>query len=171
MTYIFTKRLLAGVCMLALANCDDGINANSNSFRNDYTSARGALEKGQYDKANRIYARMLDNAGPLQPRIQLEYAHSLMRSGDYEGALIQGQSLANTQTDTARSAALSVVAVASHELGQVALNGGDTTTGKQHLITARNALNEVLSNDPDLDPLGALKGRRSKIDRLLRTLA
>lgn len=155
---------------LAVGGCEDGSGAGSNSFRNDYTNARAALEKGQYDKANRIYARMLPEAGPLQPRIQLEYAHSLLRSGAYGAAIQQAQSVSQSQSGTARSAALSVLGAAHHELGLVALTNQDAASGRQHLVAAQNAIAEVLSSDPELDPLGALAGRQASIKVQLKSL-
>ena len=169
-SYIF-KPLIVGLCAVALASCDDGDGGASNSFRKDYTKARSALEGGQYDKANRIYARMLTDAGPLQPRIQLEYAHSLLRSGAYDLAQQQAQALSQSQIGTARSAALSVLGVAHHEMGLMALTTPDTVTARQHLSAAQNALSEVLKSDPDLDPLGALAGRQASIKVQLKALS
>ena len=113
----FFKPALVGVFVLALAACDDGSGSGSDSFRKDYTKARTALEAGQYATANRIYARMLGQAGPLTPRIRLEYAHSLLRSGAYDQAAAQAQGLANSQTGTARGAALSVLGTAASRVG------------------------------------------------------
>ena len=155
---------------LVLSSCTDGSGAGSNTFRNDYTAARGALESGNYDKANRIYTRMLQDAGPLKPRIQLEYAHSLLRSGAYGEAIQQAQSLSQSQSGTARSAALSVLGAAHHEMGLAALSGQDAAGGRQHLISAQNAIGEVLRSDPELDPLGALAGRQASIKVQLSSL-
>lgn len=166
----FFKPALAGVFVLALAACDDGAGSGSDSFRKDYTKARSALEAGQYATANRIYARMLQDAGPLTPRIRLEYAHSLLRSGAYDQAAAQAQGLANSQTGTARSAALSVLGAARHELGLQALAAGDKAAGRAHLTAARAALGEVLKSDPELDPLGALAGRQASIAVRLKGL-
>lgn len=162
---------LSALLVAGLSGCDDGSGAGSNSFRKDYTAARGALESGQYDKANRIYARMLPQAGPLQPRIQLEYAHSLLRSGAYDAAIQQVQGLSQSQSGTARSAALSVLGTAHHELGLAALTNQDTASSRQHLAAAQNAITEVLSSDPELDPLGALAGRQASIKVQLKALS
>jgi len=166
------RRVLALSAVLAvlLSGCEDGSGAGSNSFRNNYTNARTALESGQYDKANRIYVRMLQDTGPLQPRIQLEYAHSLLRSGAYGEAIQQAQSLSQSQSGTARSAALSVLGAAHHELGLTALTNQDAATGRQHLVAAQNAIAEVLGSNPELDPLGALAGRQASIKVQLKSL-
>lgn len=166
----FLRPAIAGLCLLGLGGCDDGQNAGSNKFRNDYTEARTALETGHFDRANRIYARMLDQAGPLEPRIRLEYAHSLLRSGAYAEAAQQAQSLAQSQTGTARSAALAVLGVAQQELGLVALGDGDRTAARHYLTQAQGAIAQVLDADPGLDPLGALAGRQASIQVQLATL-
>jgi len=165
--------LTAGVAGLltVLAACEDGSGAGSNSFRKDYTAARGALEAGQFDKANRIYARMLSQAGPLQPRIQLEYAHSLLRSGAYDAAATQARALSQSQSGTDRSAALAVLGTAQHELGLSALSVGDPGAGRQNLAAAQSSIAEVLKADPDLDPLGALAGRLASIKVRLKALS
>ena len=159
----FLKPAVAGVFLMALIGCDDGQNAGSDGFRRDYTSARSALETGNYDKSNRIYARMMQEAGPLRDRIQLEYAHSLLRSGTYDQAATQAQALSQRQSGTARSAALAVLGTAYHELGLTAMTGGDTTKGRQYLTQAQSVFAEVLKNDPELDPLGAIAGRQASI--------
>ena len=161
---------LALTVLLGLSGCEDGSGAGSSSFRKDYTTARSALESGQYDKANRIYARMLPAAGPLQSRIQLEYAHSLLRSGSYGAAIQQAQALSQAQSGTARSAALAVLGTAHHELGLTALTTQDAATGRQHLAAAQSAISEVLNSDPELDPLGALAGRQASIKVQLKSL-
>jgi len=161
---------LTTVLAVVLSGCDDGSGAGSNSFRNDYTAARGALESGNYDKANRIYTRMLQDAGPLTPRIQLEYAHSLLRSGAYGEAIQQAQALSQSQSGTARSAALSVLGAAHHEMGLTALTSQDAANGRQHLVAAQTAITEVLRADPELDPLGALAGRQASIKVQLKSL-
>ena len=76
----------AGVLLLAvltLVSCEDGPSTGDAGFRNQYFAARDALEDGKFDRASRTYARLLTRAGPLEPRIRLEYAHSLLRAGDY----------------------------------------------------------------------------------------
>jgi len=169
----FLKPAMAGIFVMALASCEDGGlsgTSGSDRFRKDYTAARSALEAGQFATANRIYARMLESAGPLESRIRLEYAHSLLRGGAYDQAAAQAQGLANSQTGTARSAALSVLGVARHEMGLSALADGDAAGGRAHLIAARTAMAEVLANDPDLDPLGALAGRQASIAVRLKAL-
>lgn len=166
----FLKPAFAGVFLMALVGCDDGQSTGSDGFRRDYTSARSALETGNYDKSNRLYAKMMQEAGPLRDRLQLEYAHSLLRSGAYGQAATQAQALSQRQSGTARSAALAVLGTSYHELGLTALTGGDSTKGRQYLGQAQSAFSEVLKNDPELDPLGAVAGRQASIAVQLKSL-
>ena len=47
---------------------------------------------------------------------------------------------------------------------------GDRTAARQHFLKATAALGEMLANDPELDPLGAMAGRKSSMDTTLKTL-
>ncbi|WP_146591302.1 hypothetical protein [Puniceibacterium confluentis] len=165
--------LRAGVLALAalmLVSCEQGAGPGDAGFRTQYFSARDALEEGRYDRASRTYARLLTRAGPLEPRIRLEYAHSLLRAGDYAAAAREARQLAGSQSGTGRRAALSVQATADHELGLVAIQSGDTGAGRRLLSQAELAISEVLEHEPALDPLGALAGRQASIRVRLRTL-
>ena len=166
----------AGVLALAtltLVSCEEGgfrPGAADAGFRNQYFAARDALEDGKFDTASRTYARLLTRAGPLEPRIRLEYAHALLRAGDYPAARREARALAQSQSGTARRAALSVAATAEHELGLLAIQQGDSAGGKLLLQSADGAITEVLTSDPELDPLGALAGRQASIRVRLKTL-
>lgn len=171
-----TTRALCALTLLgalALAACTGGAGIGapgSKGFRADYTVARAALEAGRYDRANRAYAALLPQAGPLAPRIRLEYAHSLLRGGDFTAAARQSRALADSQQGRARAAALSVHGTALHEIGLAAIQSGDSAGGAAHLRDARAALAEVLTQHPDLDPLGALAGRKASIEARLKLL-
>ncbi|KMK64010.1 hypothetical protein [Puniceibacterium sp. IMCC21224] len=160
--------LRAGVlalATLALVSCEQGAvsPADSSGFRAQYFAARDALEAGKYDRASRTYLRLLTRAGPLEPRIRLEYAHSLLRGEKYAEAAREARILARSQNGTARAAALAVQATAEHELGLAAIDAGDRNTGRSLLQQADSAISEVLGSDPALDPLGALAGRQASI--------
>ena len=163
----------AGVLLLAvltLVSCEDGPSTGDAGFRNQYFAARDALEDGKFDRASRTYARLLTRAGPLEPRIRLEYAHSLLRAGDYPAARREARALAQGQSGSARRAALSVAATAEHELGLVAIQQGDPAAARQLLPAADAAIAEVLASEPELDPLGALAGRQASIKVRLKAL-
>lgn len=156
------KPALAGLSALALFGCSDGA-GSGDSFQKQYTVSRNALETGKFDQAARGYARLMENSGRYQPRVQLEYAHALLRADRYDEAAAQARSLASGQSGTMRSAALAVQGTAEHELGMA-----DTgAAGLGYLRSARAALDEALKNDPDLDRLGTLKARKDRLDRQL----
>ncbi|EIE49687.1 hypothetical protein C357_17620, partial [Citreicella sp. 357] len=66
-----TVSLIAGLAVLF--GCDVGMGAGG-GFKAQYFSARDALEDGQYNRARRQYLALIEDAGPLAPRIELEYA-------------------------------------------------------------------------------------------------
>lgn len=160
---------LAGLVFIGLGSCGDEM-VSRNSFESQYAVARNALEGGQYDRARRSYQKLLQQAGPLAPRMQLEYAHTELRAGNYEQAAQIAASLAGSQKGLARSAALAVQGTAQHELGLKQLSEGNTAAGQQNLTAANAALQEVLKSNPDLDPLGAMAGRQAKISSRLKRL-
>lgn len=172
MTVPFVKPGLMCLGLIVLVACQDVGTAPSQShgFKNSYNAARGALEAGKYARANRLYSKLLEDTGPLEPRLRLEYAHSLLRSDAFSDASQQARFVVQTQSGKIRSSAMSVLGVAEHELGLTALNAGNTNAAKLHLQTAEDALNDVLNNDPDLDPLGALAGRLASLKVRLKGL-
>ncbi|WP_420568733.1 hypothetical protein [Thalassovita sp.] len=165
----FSKLALASVAALFLVGCEMDSGGNG-GFQRQYNSARLALEEGKYDKASRIYARLMDQAGPLRPRIQLEYAHSELRAGNWANAAQLAANLAQSQKDQDRAAALSVLGTAQHEQGLAHLQNGENDAGKQMLQAADATLSDVLKSHPQMDPLGSLEGRRAAIRARLKRL-
>ncbi|MEO0370776.1 MAG: hypothetical protein AAF231_04895 [Pseudomonadota bacterium] len=166
----FQKGASIALCVVALIGCDAEYAAKGNSFQSQYTQARTALEKGNYNTANRLYGDLMGNSGPLENRIRLELSHSHLRAGQFNAAAQVSGDLADQSEGTARSAALSVRGTAMHELGLALLAQGDMAAGKSHLKSAEQALGEVLKEDPKLDPLGSLAGRKAAISARLRTM-
>lgn len=157
--------------LVVLAGCEEGPGSGpSAGFRKNYDAARGALEAGKYDRAARAYARLVPQAGPFAPRIRLEYAHALLRAGDHARAASEARALAQAQESPARLSALAVQGTAEHELGLKALDRGETETGRRLLQQADAAMEVVLAQAPDLDPLGALAARRASIAVRLKAL-
>lgn len=154
----------AGLCILLLVGCSEMAATDRSSFRSQYGNARTALEEGQFQRATKLYGGLLDTSGALEGRIRLEMAHAQLRAGDYGQAAGNAGKVAGMQTGTDRSAALSVQGTALHEIGLKQLSGGETAAGTQSLRAAQAALEEVLREDPQLDPLGGLAGRKASID-------
>lgn len=165
----FAKTALAAVTLLVLSNCAEQF-ATQNGFQARYFTARKALESGQYEQARRVYGKLIAEAGPLVPRLELEYAHAELRAGNYDAAARQAEALAQGQTGEARGAALAVQGTAQHELALQMLHNGDIRGGEAMLKTARTALAEVVGSYPDLDPLGSMAGRLAAIEARLKRL-
>ena len=159
-----------GLSVVALVSCAETGGFGQRSFQSQYNDARTALETGKYKAANKIYEHLLPQAGPLNNRIQLEFSHSHLRAGDFDKAARMAGALANSQDSTARSAALSVQGTAEHEAALQLLAQGNTELGVARLKIAQKAIEEVLSKDPALDPLGSLAGRRASIAVRLKSL-
>lgn len=154
---------ILGVALIALIGCEEGAPFGAQTFRAQYAVAREALESGQYEKAGRGYLRLMEQAGPFAPRLRLEYAHVLLRKGDYAQAAAQAATLVQGQTGAARGAALSVKATAEHEIALQFLAQGNRAEAKRYLESADAGMAEVLKKNPELDPIGSLAARRASI--------
>jgi len=162
-----TGALILGTFLLG--SCDASFTGGQ-AFREQYAVARNALEAGHYTRANSAYTQLMPEAGPLAPRLRLEYAHSQLRAGDYPAAAREAGAVAAQTSGAGRSAALAVLGTAEHEIALAALAEGEKAAGKAHLVVARGALTEVLEKNPELDPLGALAGRKASIEVRLAAL-
>lgn len=161
---------LLGVSFLMLVACEEGTGVGEKNFQKQYALARGALEEGRYAAAAETYAALIPRAGPLAPRLKLEYAHTKLRAGHYEAASEQAAALANAETGAARSAALAVHGTAEHEMARASLDDGDRVKAKGHLQAAEKSLGEMLRQNPELDPLGAMAGRHDSVKARLTSL-
>ncbi|MEM8848447.1 MAG: hypothetical protein AAGE03_00285 [Pseudomonadota bacterium] len=166
----FGRIAMFGLLCGLLMSCVQTATPGGPSFRSQYDSARTALERGDYPRAERLYARVMPNAGPFEDRVRLEHAHVVLRAGEYERAAETAGALADTTSGVTRGAALAVQGTADHETGLQLLANGDRPSGKARLIRARDILAEVLRDHPDLDPLGSMAGRRASIEARLSAL-
>jgi hypothetical protein len=156
---------------LVLGSCGETMSSGSGSgFQSKYAVARNALEAGDYERARKAYLKLISQAGPLTPRLQLEYAHAELRAGNFSEAASAASNLAQSQSGTARGAALAVQGTAQHELGLILLSQDQTAAGKAQLVAAQKALSEVLKSHADLDPLGGMAGRKASIAARLKAL-
>lgn len=162
--------ILGTLCLLAA--CTPGADQSKTGFRQDYAAARTALEGGDYDRAARLYQGLLPNAGPLEPRLRIEYAHALLRANRFDEAAAEATAVANGQTGAARASALAVLGTAAHESALKRMTAGDygpATEGS--LILARQALDEMLTGYPKLDPEDSMAQRRQQIGQALANLS
>lgn len=157
------------LCISALAACEPGKISQSTDIQRKYSSARAALEQGNYDLAVRNYAALIPSSGPLEPRLRLEYAHALLRAERNDEAAKVALALAQGQSGTNRAAALAVAGTALHESALTDLRAGHRAETRETLRRADAALAEMLRLDPSLDPLGAMQSRRNEIAGRLRS--
>lgn len=151
-----------------LAGCEAGAISEGADFQRKYSGARKALEEGNYDLAARNYAALIPSAGPLSPRLRLEYSHALLRAGRYDEAAEVAGKLASELKGSNRAAALAVAGTALHESAIAQIQAGQSGAEMtDRLQRADAALEEMLSLDPSLDPLGAMQSRRAEIARSL----
>lgn len=168
---------IAGGVIFLTASCQPtGLSSGSSAgdasrrsgFKAQYDVARGALEAGRYARAVRSYDDLVKSAGPLAPRVRLEYAHALLRADRFADAAREARSLATAQTGDARAAALAVQGTAEHELALAQMTReGRSSAVRARMTTARAALDEMLKTAPALDPAGAMKARRDALRREL----
>ena len=145
--------------------------ARNAGFKDSYSVARAALEGGKLAKAERSYKNLILQAGPLDGRVRLEYAHVLLRAGKFEEASGQARVAATLLEGPGHSAATAVQATADQEWARVALSSGHSGGEvRQRLISARDGFDTVLKAHPQLDPLGSLALRRKTIDAEMRAL-
>ena len=161
--------------VLSLASCQPGsgtgVSSSRAGFKKNYLVARTALEGGQYAKASRQYAQLLRTSGPLEPRLRLEYAHALLRDGKYGAAGTEARKVAAELQGAGRSAALAVQGTADHEQARDGIERGRSGAREIDLLNAaRAAFDEMLKNNPELDPLGAMAVRRNTIDLELSSI-
>jgi len=170
------RGIILGLSVVSLAACQVGApnlgaSVSRAGFKASYLVARVALEKGQFARAERGYASLLKRAGPLEPRIRLEYAHALLRAEKFEHASDEARVVAAQLDGPGRSAALAVQATADQEIARAAINRGVADSDAvQRLVAARSGFDELLKNHPELDPLGAMALRRETIDVELSTI-
>ncbi len=154
---------LGGIIFI-LAACEPGVVSKGAGFQRNYSASRKALEAGDYEVAIKGYSIMIQEGGPLEQRLRLEYAHALLRANHYDEAARISGALANQLKGTDRAAALAVRGTAEHEIALAAMANGDYGPAtKKRLISARAALKEMLKADAELDPLGAMASRYKDI--------
>jgi len=162
---------VAVVGLLVVAACTEAVVARGGSFKTQYLAARSALEAGKYDRAIAGYQALLQDAGVMEPRVRLEYSHSLLRTDRYLEASQQARIVSQSNDVSTRLAALAVAGTAEHELALGALARGERGAAvKAQLTSAAAAFDLVLKQASVFDPLGVLAERRSGIAASLKSL-
>ncbi|WP_397543456.1 hypothetical protein [Roseovarius salis] len=154
---------------MVLMSCEPAGTLLGGGRADDYRVARQALETGDYSLAITRYERLLQQAGPSAGRLQLEYAHSLLRAGEYGEAISVSSELAENHSGSVRASALAVRGTARHQLarGMIA-SGGSGEEVRRLLETAQADLSRFLETHPKLDAAGAMAKRSQLISEDLR---
>lgn len=152
----------AALCALvALGACENAGTLAGGGAESDYLVARQALETGNYDIAIRSYGRLLqrvDASGAA--RLQLEYAHALLRGGRYDAAAAAADPLIAGQTGSIRLSALAVRGTARHEAARQRLDAGQRDAATRDLLAqARADLQATQAAPEPLDTTGSMRAR------------
>lgn len=148
--------------VLFLGACEAAGTLTGGGAQSDYLVARQALETGNYDLAIRRYERILSTMSPTSAsRLQLEYAHALLRGNRFEDAMNAAEPLIASRDGVIRASALAVRGTARHEAARLRLDQGlnDPVT-QALLIGAREDLSAFLADHGDLDSAGSMRARQ-----------
>ena len=156
-------RLLGLLAMAWLVtSCEPAGTLPGGGRQNDYLVARQALETGNYELAIARYERLLSQVPPGETagRLRLEYAHSLLRGGNYEAAINVATALIEQHDGSLRASAQAVRGTARHQLARARIAAGDSGEETRKLLQAAQAdLSAFLKTHPDLDAAGAMAQR------------
>jgi hypothetical protein len=163
--------ILLGAGLTLMVACQDVSTTRASGFKGKYLTARTSLETGDYNRAIRGYANLLQTAGPLEARLRLEYAHSLLRANRFSDAAKQANVVSQIQDGDDRLAALAVLGTAQHEMARAAMAKGKRDASvRANLVSAESALKEVSRRGKKMDPLGSMAARRKVIRAELASL-
>lgn len=166
-----SKALFLAVVGGALLGCEAAGTLAGGGPRSDYLVARQALESGNYPLAIRRYEALMSRMGPGESaRLQLEYAHSLLRANRFDDAIQAAGPLAVRAPDSIQASALAVRGTARHEAGRLALERGERAQARVLLEAARDDLAAFLQRSQTLDTAGSMRARSELIAADLRGL-
>lgn len=157
---------------LALASCEAAGTLPGAGPRSDYLVARQALETGNYALAARRYEAVM-RAVPQGSarRIELEYAHALLRADRHDEAAAVATGLLGAADDSIRASALAVRGTARHEAARLRIDRADRGPQTRALLEgARDDLTAFLRRHSALDAGGAMRARAELIAADLRGL-
>lgn len=154
-----------------LAACENPGGLASGGFRSDYMVARQALETGNYDLAIRRYQSLMRGAGPLEPRLRLEYAHSLLRANRFDDAAREAGALVDLRAGAVSGAAMAVRGTARHEAARARLGSGQRDAPTIALLyQAVDDLETFVRQHPELDADAMMAARAREAASELRAL-
>lgn len=163
---------LALVLASGLAACEAAGTLAGGGTQSDYLVARQALETGNYDLAIRRYARLMENMDAQRAaRLQLEYAHALLRGDQFQQAVQAADPLIASNEGSIRASALAVRGTARHEAARTRLAAGQRDADTRALLDgARADLAAFLSQHEALDTSGSMRARTQLIAADLQSL-
>ncbi len=167
----FSKTLCLAVVAGALMGCEPAGTLAGGGARSDYLVARQALESGNYPLAIRRYESLMSSLGPGEStRLQLEYAHSLLRANRFDDAIQAAGLLAARNPDSIQASALAVRGTARHEAARLAIERGEQAQARVLLEAARADLAAFLQRHAALDAAGSMRARAELITADLNSL-
>lgn len=170
-----TRRTPAALLLVAIAavllSCENAGSLAGGGARSDYLVARQALETGNYPLAIRRYEALIQQLGPADiARLQLEYAHSLLRANRFDDAIQVAGALAARPSDSIQSAALAVRGTARHEAARALIERGQRAEARALLEGARDDLARFLQQHGTLDAAGSMRARAELIAADLQSI-
>jgi len=163
---------MALVILMGLAACEAAGTLAGGGAQSDYLVARQALETGNYDLAIRRYARLIDGMEAQRAsRLQLEYAHALLRGDQYQAAAEAANGLIQSNEGSIGASALSVRGTARHEAARSLMAQGQSDDATRALLVgAREDLTAFLAQHSSLDTSGSMRARVQLIAADLQAL-
>lgn len=157
---------------LALGSCEAAGTLPGAGPRSDYLVARQALETGNYALAARRYEDLIARVAPgTARRVELEYAHALLRADRHDQAIAVASGLAGAADGAIAGSALAVRGTARHEAARLRLDAGDRGPETRALLEgARDDLSAFLRGHGALDAGGSMRARAELIAADLRGL-
>ncbi|MCB1396390.1 MAG: hypothetical protein H6898_07015 [Rhodobacter sp.] len=151
--------------VLFLAACEAAGTLAGGGAQSDYLVARQALETGNYDLAIRRYSSLMTQMDATRAtRLQLEYAHALLRGDRYDDAIAAADALIGAQDGAIRASALAVRGTARHEAARLRIAQGQSDAMTRALLEgARDDLAAFLAQHASLDTAGSMRARQQLV--------
>jgi hypothetical protein len=165
-----SAKLLAAV--LLLGSCESSGTLPGGGVRSEYLVARQALETGNYALAARRYEALMAQVPPgTARRLELEYAHTLLRADRHDDAIRVAGGLVDAADGAIAASALAVRGTARHEAARARVDASDRgPETRALLIGARDDLAAFLRQHGALDAGGSMRARTELIAADLRSL-
>lgn len=158
--------------VLFLGACEAAGTLAGGGAQSDYLVARQALETGNYDLAVRQYSGLMQRLDPATAtRLQLEYAHALLRANRFDDAITATGPLIAGPDSTIRASALAVRGTARHEAARARMAQGRNDAETRALLQgARDDLADFLAAHGAMDEAGSMRARIALINADLQSL-